>query len=68
MIPQNVLWALHSQIESIVNTIVLLGYDKIDDELIFNYDLADVTVKFKTKQDIVDYCRENSNIYFIIFR
>jgi len=51
MIPQNVLLALHSQIESIVNTIVLLGYDKIDDELIFNCDLANVTVKFKTKQD-----------------
>lgn len=50
MIPQNVLHALHSQIESIVNTIALLGYDKIDDELIFNYDLADVTIKFKTKK------------------
>lgn len=51
MIPQNVIQALDSQIESIVNTIVLLGYDKIEDELNFNYDLADVTIKFKTKQD-----------------
>lgn len=50
MIPQNVLWTLYSQIESIVNTIVLLGYDKIDDELTFNCDLADVTIKFKTKK------------------
>ena len=26
--------------------------------------VSDIIKKFKTKQDIVDYCRENGNIYF----
>ena len=30
--------------------------------------VSDLVKKFKTKQDIIDYCRENSNIYFNIFR
>ena len=30
--------------------------------------VSDLIRKFKTKQDIVNYCRENSNIYFIKFR
>ena len=29
---------------------------------------SDLVKKFKTKQDIIDYCRENGNIYFNIFR
>ena len=26
--------------------------------------VSDLIKKFKTKQDIIDYCRENSKIYF----
>ncbi len=26
--------------------------------------VSDLVKKFKTKQDIVDYCRENSKIYY----
>jgi len=40
----------------------------IGDEVKVTVRVSDLVKKFKTRQDIYDYCREQSNYFLLIFR